>query len=71
METDSKPHQELTTNFSQVYHLRTRMEAWRHSMKSLVRDLVGGRMIQTIIAEMRTKIVYYNLIWAIRSSHRF
>ena len=45
------------------------MEAWRHSMKSLVRDLVGGRMIQTIIAEMRTKIVYYNLIWAIRSSH--
>lgn len=39
-------------------------------MKSLVRDLVGGRMIQTIIAEMWAKIVCYNLGWTIRG-HEF
>jgi hypothetical protein len=57
--------------FQRVYRLRPRMEAWWHSLKSLVGDLVRSRTIQTIKTEIWAKIVCYNLIWTIRRSHGF
>jgi len=57
--------------FHRLYRLRPMMEAWWHSLKSLVGDLVRSRTIQTIKAEIWAKIVCYNLIWTIRRSHGF
>lgn len=57
--------------FHRVYRLRPRMEAWWHSLKRLVGDLVRSRTIQTIKTEIWAKIVYYNLIWTIRRSYGF
>jgi len=57
--------------FNRVYGLRQRAEAGWRSLKSLVGDLVKSRTVQTIKAEIRSKIVCYNLIWTIRRSHGF
>jgi len=38
------------------------MEAWWHSLKSLIGDLVRSRTLQTIKTEIWAKIVCYNLI---------
>jgi len=57
--------------FRRVYRLRPRMEAWWHSLKSIVGDLVRSRAIQTIKAEIWAKIVCFNLIWTIRRSYGF
>jgi hypothetical protein len=57
--------------FHRVYRLRERMEAWWRSLKSLVGDVVRSRTIQTIKAEIWSKIVCYNLVWTIRRSHGF
>jgi hypothetical protein len=57
--------------FNRIYRLRPRMEAWWHSLKSLVGDLVRSRTIQTIKTEIWAKITCYNLIWTIRRSYGF
>jgi len=57
--------------FNRVYGLRQRAEAGWHSLKSMVGDLIRSRTVQTIKAEIWSKIVCYNLIWAIRRSHGF
>ena len=57
--------------FSRFYGLRERAEAGWHSMKSLVGDVVRSKTVQTINAEIWSKITCYNLIWTIRGKHGF
>lgn len=57
--------------FNRIYRLHPRVEAAWHSLKSLVGDIVRSRTIQTINAEIWSKITCYNLIWTIRGSHGF
>lgn len=57
--------------FHRVYRLRPRMEAWWHSLKSLVGDLVRSRTIRAIKTEIWAKITCYNVIWTIRRSYGF
>jgi transposase len=57
--------------FNHFYRLHQRVEAGWHSLKSLVGDLVRGRIEETIEAEIWSKIVCYNLIWAIRGNYGF
>jgi len=47
------------------------MEAWWHSLKSLVSGLVRSRTLQTIKTEISAKITCYNLLWTIRRSYGF
>ena len=57
--------------FNRFHGLRERAEAGWHSLKSLVGDVVRNKTVQTINAEIWSKITCYNLIWAIRRKHGF
>jgi len=57
--------------FNRFYRLHPRVEATWNSSKSLVGDIVRNRTIQTIKAEIWSKIICYNLIWIIRGNHGF
>ena len=57
--------------FNRFYRLHQRVEAGWHSLKSIVGDIVRNKTIQTIKAEIWSKITCYNLIWTIRRSHGF
>jgi len=57
--------------FNRVYRLRQRAEAGWRSFKSLVGDFIRSRTLQTMMAEIWSKIVCYNLIWVIRRRHGF
>lgn len=57
--------------FNRIYKLHQRVEAGWRSFKSMVGDIVRNRTIQTIKAEIWSKITCYNLIWTIRGNHGF
>jgi transposase len=57
--------------FNRFYGLRERAESGWHSLKSMVGDVVRSKTVQTINAEVWSKITCYNLIWAIRGEHGF
>jgi len=57
--------------FNRFYRLHQRVEAGWRSLKSMVGDIVRNRTIQTVKAEIWSKITCYNLIWTIRGSHGF
>jgi transposase len=57
--------------FNRFYRLRHRVEAGRHSLKSIVGDIIRNRTIQTIKTEIWSKIICYNLIWTIGGSYKF
>ena len=57
--------------FNRFYGLRERAESGWHSLKSLVGDVVRSKTVQTINAEVWSKITCYNLVWAIRGEHGF
>lgn len=57
--------------FNRFYMLRQRVEAGWRSLKSMVGDILRSRTIQTVKAEIWSKITCYNLIWTIRGSHGF
>jgi transposase len=57
--------------FYGVYRFRRRVEAGWHSLKSIAGDFVRGKTFQTAAAEIWSKILCHNLIWAIRGSYGF
>jgi transposase len=57
--------------FNRFYKLHPRVEAGWHSLKSMVGGILRNRTIQTIKAEIWSKITCYNLIWSTRGSHGF